>query len=122
MAKGRCWPRVAAALRRGSLFSLPASGGRLGDVDRIGGGEATREPLSERPLEPAFADLLPVALGLVVEFLLHDGSLRNCHGCSPCKRRTGRAIVQITRGVWRAFPCRRSATGKISLQSSPSDD
>src|SRR5262245_48816294 len=98
MAKGRCWPRVAAALRRGSLFSLPASGGRLGDVDRIGGGKTVLETLFERPLEPAFADLLPIALGLVVELLLHDGSLRNCHGCSPCKRRTGRAIVQITRG------------------------
>src|SRR5262245_7265084 len=89
MAKGRCWPRVAAALRRGSLFSLPASGGRLGDVDRIGGGKAILETLFERPLEPAFADLLPVALGLVVELLLHNGSLRNCHGCPPCERRTG---------------------------------
>src|SRR5262245_13732400 len=105
MAKGRCWPRVAAALRRGSLFSLPAGGGRLGDVDRIGGGKAVLETLFERPLEPAFADP-PVALGLVVELFLHDGSLRNCHGCSPCQRRTGRAIVPITRGVWLAFRIR----------------
>src|SRR5215468_6311587 len=107
MAKGRRWPKVAEAFRGRSLFSLPAGGGRLGDVDRIGGGKAILETLFERPLEPAFADLLPVALGLVVELLLHDGSLRNCHGCPPCERRTGhtgRAVVPITRGAWLAFP------------------
>src|SRR5215831_21158134 len=106
MAKGRRRPKAAEAFRGRSLFSLPAGRGRLGDVDRIGGGKAVLETLFERPLEPAFADLLAVALGLVVEFLLHDGSLRNCHGCPPCERRTGqtgRAVVQITRGAWLAF-------------------
>src|SRR5215467_9828692 len=104
MAKGRRWPKVTAALTGSSLFSLLAGRGRLGDVDRIGGGKAVLETLFERPLEPAFADLLPIALGLVVELLVHDGLLRSCHGCSPCERRTGRAIVQITHGAWRAFP------------------
>src|SRR5262245_40649216 len=104
MAKGRRRPKVAEPFRGRSLFSLPAGRGRLGDVDRIGGGKAVLETLFKRPLEPAFADLLSVALGLVVELFLHDGSLRNCHGCSPCKRRTGRAVVQITRGTWLAFP------------------
>src|SRR4029450_1624153 len=82
------------------------------------GGKPVRETLFERPLEPAFADLLPVALGLVVELLLHDGLLRNCHGCPPCERRTGhtgRAVVQITRGAWLAFPYQGS---RISDQQS----
>src|SRR5215475_14652145 len=104
MAKGRRRPKAAEAFRGRSLFSLLAGWGRLGDVDRIGGGKAVLETLFERPLEPAFADLLPVALGLVVDLLLRDGSLRNCHGYSPCERHTGRTIVQITRGAWLPFP------------------
>src|SRR5262249_57422327 len=73
--------------------------------------------LFERPLEPAFADFLPVPLGLVVELLLHDGLLRSCHECSPCERRTGRAIVQITHGAWRAFPYQGSVTSNQSSEA-----
>src|SRR5215813_8654499 len=119
MDKGRHGRGARRPLAGGSLFSrfIAAGGGRLRDVDRIGGGKAVLEALFERPLEPAFADFFPVALGLVVEFLLHDGSLRNCHGCSPCERRTGRAIVQITRGVWLVFPYQGSGTSNQGSSS-----
>src|SRR6516225_7879844 len=73
------------------LFSpftvIAAGGGRLRHVDRIGGGETVLETLFERSLELALAGVLPLALALVVARLLHDGLLRNGHGCSPCKRR-----------------------------------
>jgi len=51
-------------------------------------------------------------------------SLQAMHRASdaPGKRRTGRVIVQIARGARLAFPCLRSAIGKISRQSSPRDD
>src|SRR5262245_33801828 len=117
MAKGRRRPKAVEAFRGCSLFSLPAGRGRLGDVDRIGGGQAVLEALFERSLEPAFADFFPVALGLVVELLLHDRLLRSCHGCSPCERRTGRAIVQITHEAWRAFPYQGSVTSDQSSEA-----
>src|SRR5262249_42779713 len=79
--------------------------------------KAVLETLFEQPLEPAFADLLPIALSLVVELLLHDGLLRSCHGCSPCERRTGRVIVQITRGVWLVFPDQGSGTSNKGSSS-----
>src|SRR5262249_45004865 len=84
------WAENTAALVGGGLlFSPPiaiaAGGRRLRHVDRIGGGKAVLETLFERSLELAFAGVLPLAL--VAARLLHDGLLRNGHGCSPCKRR-----------------------------------
>src|SRR5258708_36630057 len=94
------------------LFSplIAAGGGRLRHVNWIGGGKAVLETSFERPLEFAFAGVLPPALALVVALLLHDGVLRNGHGCfslqgthwasdAPGKRRTGPVLVQITHGA-----------------------
>src|SRR5262245_4555328 len=86
----------------GLLFSprIAAGGGRLRHVDRIGGGKAVLETSFERPLELAFAGVLPLALALVVALLLDDGLLRNGHGCSPCKRRkSSRHRANNARGV-----------------------
>src|SRR5262249_28951891 len=72
MDKGRHGRGARRPLAGGSLFSrlIAAGGGRLRDIDRIGRGKAVLEALFERSLEPAFADFFPIALGLVVEFLL----------------------------------------------------
>src|SRR5215471_2863081 len=54
---------------------------RLRDVDRVGGGEGILKPLLKRPLQPAFARLLAVALALLVALVLDDGVVRNAHAC-----------------------------------------
>src|SRR5215831_11188304 len=81
---GPRWRRLVIFLFS-PLIVIAAGGRRLRHVDRIGGGKAVLETLFERSLELAFAGVLPLAL--VVARLLHDGLLRNGHGCSPCRRR-----------------------------------
>src|SRR5215469_3829122 len=54
---------------------------RLRDVDRVGGGEGVLEPLLQRPLQPAFARLLAVALALLVALMRCDRVVWNAHGC-----------------------------------------
>src|SRR5262249_13813591 len=117
MAKGRRRPKAAEAFRGRSLFSLPAGRGRLGDGDRIGGGESVLQTLFEQTAEPAFSGPPPLALGLFGALPLPDGLLRSCHGCSPCERPTGRAIVQITHEAWRAFPYQGSVTSDQSSEA-----
>src|SRR5215470_17634862 len=58
-----------------------AVGYRLDHVDRIGGGKGFLQSLFKLPFEPTLLGLLPVALGLVVEFMLRDGIVRDCHRC-----------------------------------------
>src|SRR5260370_25493308 len=90
MDTGRVRERRADRKRLDSLFSrlLAATGHGLRHVDRIGGGKAVLETLLQRALELAFTRLLAVALGfLLLELILHDALFRNCHACSPCKRR-----------------------------------
>src|SRR5215831_13106564 len=114
---GPRWRRLVIFLFS-PLIVIAAGGRRLRHVDRIGGGKAVFETLFERSLELAFAGVLPLALALVVACLLHDGLLRNGHGCSPCRRRkSSRPRANNARRV-PGVPWQGSAIGKISGQSS----
>src|SRR5258708_13843880 len=56
--------------------------GRLGDIDRIGGGKAVLQALLERLLEPALLRLVAVPPALLVELVL-GGIVWNPHRCPP---------------------------------------
>src|SRR5262245_59597918 len=93
-------------LLSGLSLLVPCRRGRLGDIDRIGGGKGVLQPLLERPLEAALALLFPLAPRLLAQLMLRDGGVRNCHHSPPCRRLAGGSSEQRAARVYRS-PCQR---------------
>src|ERR1700716_4265638 len=101
------------ALRLLFFLLVRHTGGRLGDIDRIGAGKAVFEPLLERLFELALVSLVPLALGLFVDLMLRDGFVRNSHENSPYRRRL-RRLSQTTPRIERRSPVSPFRCGKYN--------